>query len=77
MRRHRFKWDNARQVKVGMTTDEVVQLMGKPRMVASRDGTVIYVWSYVGLGFSHRSLRVDFKGGKVIATPEIPDEFKD
>lgn len=73
-----FKWSQARQIKQGMTTSEVVSLIGKPTNITSRDGKVIYVWVHVNtFSGQSRSLRVDFANGKAISAPPIPDEFQD
>lgn len=73
-----FKWSQARQIKTGMTTDEVKSIMGAPYSVTSRDGALLYVWVQVNpLTFATNSLRVDFKEGRVISAPPIPDEFQD
>lgn len=73
-----FKWDDARKITPGMTTDEVTKLIGTPNTVTSRNGVLIYVWVYVNsLSGGSRTLRVDFKDNKVMAAPPIPDSFKD
>lgn len=72
-----FKWNDARQIRPGMTTAQVTQLVGKPNTVKSQGDTLIYVWVYVN-GFSGtRTLRVDFRDGKAISAPPIPLEFQD
>jgi hypothetical protein len=72
-----FKWDDARKITEGMTTAEVERLVGPPNTIKSADGLLIYVWVYVnGLNGTTRTLRVDFKDGKVVAAPPIPDSFK-
>jgi len=71
-----FEWDQARQIKAGMTTDEVTKLVGKPTLVKSQDGGLRYVWTYISSFSGIRTLVVDFKDGKVIKAPPIPDDFK-
>lgn len=71
-----IKWNNARQVKLGMTQDEVTSLMGRPYMVSSREGGQRWVWTFAtGFGGAE-SMSVDFKDGKVVSVPPIPDSFK-
>ncbi|MFN7042266.1 MAG: hypothetical protein ACK4OH_14020 [Acidovorax temperans] len=73
-----FKWSDARRITAGMSIAEVTQIMGAPNTVKSADGQLIYVWVHVnGMTGSTRTLRVDFKDGKVISPPPIPDSFKD
>lgn len=73
-----FKWSDARKIKTDMTTQEVVQLVGRPNNIKSADGKIIYVWVYVNtLSGTNRTLRVDFKDDKVIAPPQIPESFQD
>ena len=72
-----FKWDSARQIKPGMTTQEVTALMGAPNNVSSAGGTVRYVWADVNLFTGNtKTLAVDFVDGRVQKLPPIPDEFK-
>lgn len=72
-----IKWDDARKIKAGMTTEEVTLIMGKPMSVTARDGILIYVWVYVGFDYTSKTLRIDFKDNKAITAPPIPDSFKD
>lgn len=71
-----IKWDNARQVKAGMTQQEVVGLMGQPYSVASTaDGSVKLIWVHVGaLGGSETAV-MTFKDGKAIDSFRVPDSF--
>lgn len=71
-----IKWNKARQVKLGMTEPEVTALMGKPYMVSSREGGQRWIWTFA-TGFGGvESMTVDFKEGKVVSVPPIPDSFK-
>ena len=73
-----FKWDDARKISPGMTTAEVTNLMGQPNTVRSVGDVLIYVWVHVNmLNGTTRTLRVDFKDGKVISAPPVPDSFQD
>ena len=72
-----FRFENARQVKVGMTEAEVTQLMGRPYMVTSKGEEQICVWSYAnGMTGGSRSISFIMKDGKVSTVPTIPDSFK-
>jgi outer membrane protein assembly factor BamE (lipoprotein component of BamABCDE complex) len=73
-----FNWSQARQIKPGMTVDEVTQLVGSPNNIKATGDTIIYVWVFVNtMSGSTRTLRVDFKDGKAITAPPIPDSFQD
>lgn len=71
-----FKYDSARKVEVGMTEDQITQLMGKPYSVVSKGETQIWIWSYVN-AFTANSQSVSFimKDGKVYNIPNIPASF--
>lgn len=73
----KINWDNARQVKDGMSKQEVTALMGQPyRVVARNDGTQRYVWVNVNLYSGTQSAALDFdKDGKVVKAFQIPDTF--
>lgn len=72
-----FSYENARQVKVGMTEAEVTRLMGQPYSVASRGDEQMWVWSRAN-GFTGASRSVSFKmkDGRVIEVPQIPESFE-
>lgn len=73
-----FKWTDARKISSGMTVSEVTQLVGPPNSVKATGDVLIYVWVYVnGFNGTTRTLRVDFKDGKAITAPPIPDSFQD
>jgi len=74
-----FKWDSVRQIKPGMTTQEVVAIAGSPYMVrAESSDRMTYIWSTAnGLTGSNKSFAVKFKDGKVMQSPFVPDSFKD
>lgn len=72
-------WDKARQVKGGMTEQEVSGLMGKPYSVTAKpDGTQVWVWSYASmLTGKTQSAALPFdKDGKAVGGFNIPASFK-
>ena len=71
-----FKWDSARKIQPGMTTTEVSEIMGPPHTVSSSGDNLRYVWVYVNSFTGTRTLAVDFKDGKVLKAPPIPDSFQ-
>ena len=65
-----FRWDDARHLKKGMTTEEVYQIMGTPYSVVATGDIVRCVWVYVdGITFANKSLSIDFKDGKAVKVP--------
>lgn len=72
-----FSYDKARQVEVGMTEAELIELMGKPYSVIARNGSQMWVWSHAN-AFSGNSRAVSFelRNGRVASIPEIPTSFK-
>lgn len=71
-----FKWDNARQIKAGMTEQEVEAIMGAPYLVRSQNGGVTWVWSYADAFAGAKSVSVVFVNGKVAEPPPIPTSFR-
>lgn len=72
-----FRFDDARQVKVGMTEAEVTQIMGRPYMVTSKGDAQIWVWSHAnGMTGGSQSISFIMKDGKVSTVPTIPESFK-
>jgi hypothetical protein len=70
-----INWNKARQVQVGMTEAQVVALMGRPYMVASRPEGQRWVWS-LGTSFGGaESMSITMKEGKVVEVPPIPASF--
>ncbi|WP_335944431.1 hypothetical protein [Pseudomonas sp. G166] len=72
-----FSYDDARKVKVGMTEDEVTQIMGPPYSVVSRADGQMWIWSHAN-GMSGASRVISFRmvDGKVVEVPVIPSSFK-
>jgi len=70
-----FEWNAARKIKDGMTINEVTTLVGPPNNVRAQGDTIRYVWVYVDAFQGSRTLVVEFKDGKVIKAPPIPDSF--
>lgn len=73
----RFNFEDARQVKVGMTEAEVVERLGRPYSVTTRGDTQVWVWSQAnGLTGSSSAVTFIFKEGKVATVPNIPASFR-
>jgi hypothetical protein len=72
-----FSFENARQVKIGMTESEVTTLLGTPYSVLSRDNEQLWIWSYTNLMVGDsRVVSYVMKDGRVSRVPTIPGSFK-
>jgi PBP1b-binding outer membrane lipoprotein LpoB len=72
-----FSYDEARKVKVGMTEDQVTQIMGPPYSVVSRSDGQMWVWSHAnGMTGASRVISFRMVDGKVVEVPTIPASFK-
>lgn len=72
-----INWEQARQLKVGMTEADLIRTLGQPYSVVSKsDGTQMWIWvSVVAFGGAEH-LSVAVRDGKAIQVPIIPDSFK-
>ncbi|WP_054064888.1 outer membrane protein assembly factor BamE domain-containing protein [Pseudomonas asplenii] len=72
-----FSYDDARRVQVGMTEEQVTQIMGPPYSVVSRPDGQMWIWSHAN-GMTGASRVVSFRlmDGKVVEVPTIPASFK-
>lgn len=69
-----FKADQVRQLRVGMTGDEVAAIMGPPYSVHSAPAiggppTDMWVYTYATAFGSSRSVTLTFKDGKLVSIP--------
>jgi len=73
-----FDYDDARQVKIGMTEAQVLELMDKPYSVTQNGNSEIWVWSRAN-GFTGSSRAVSFilRDGVVVGVPKIPVNIGD
>lgn len=71
-----FTYDQARQVRIGMTEAEVVQLMGRPYSVVSRPDGQMWIWSRANAFGSSKVVSFRLSEGKVVEVPDIPDSFR-
>ncbi len=72
-----FSYDDARKVEVGMTEEQVTQIMGPPYSVVSRADGQMWIWSHAN-GMTGASKVISFRlvDGKVVEVPTIPTSFK-
>jgi len=71
-----FSFDNARRIHIGMTSEEVQRIMGKPFMVSTTATNEIWVYSYASGFGAVKSVSYMFDRNKVKEVPLIPDSFK-
>lgn len=72
-----FSYDEARKVQVGMTEDQVTQIMGPPYSVVSRADGQMWIWSHAnGMTGASRVISFRMLDGKVVEVPTIPSSFK-
>lgn len=73
----RINWNNARQLKQGMSEQDVMKLIGKPYSVSSKsDGTQLWVWVHAnGLTGASQSIAIPMKEGRMASDLKIPDSF--
>ncbi|MBK5400513.1 outer membrane protein assembly factor BamE [Pseudomonas sp. TH39(2020)] len=72
-----FSYDEARKVKIGMTEDQVTQIMGPPYSVVSRADGQMWIWSHAnGMTGASRVISFRMVDGKVVEVPPIPSSFK-
>jgi outer membrane protein assembly factor BamE (lipoprotein component of BamABCDE complex) len=73
-----FKWETVRQLKAGMTQDEVAAAMGRPYSATTRGDETIWTWSYAnGMTGSNRAASLVFVGGRLVQPAEIPSNYRD
>lgn len=74
----KIEWDKARQVREGMSQQEVTTLLGKPYMATSLgDGQQRWVWVHAnGFTGASASATLTFKDGKVLKALDVPPDFK-
>jgi hypothetical protein len=72
-----FKWNDVRKINAGMTSEEVIQIMGQPNGIYSQEGKLIYSWYSASLINGNRVVRIEIKDNKVTEAPAVPNSFKD
>lgn len=65
-------WDTARRIQVGMTTAEMVSLLGQPDKVEQLEGVESWSWNLQG-GGPDGGITVIVQDGKALRVPTIPD----
>ncbi|KJH75328.1 outer membrane protein assembly factor BamE domain-containing protein [Pseudomonas sp. ES3-33] len=70
-----FTFGQANKVKIGMTEDQVYEIMGNPYSVVSKPDSQMWVWSHATAFGGAKSVSFEFKDGKVATLPTIPKSF--
>lgn len=70
-----FTFGQASQVKVGMTEDQLYELMGNPYMVATKEDSQLWVYTHATAFGGAKSVSFETKDGKVSKVPYIPKDF--
>ena len=70
-----FTYGEANKVKVGMTEDQVYELMGNPYSIISKPDSQMWIWSHATAFGGAKSVSFEFKDGLVAAVPNIPKAF--
>ncbi len=70
-----FTFGQASQVKVGMTEDQLYEIMGNPYMVTSKEEGQLWVYTHATAFGGAKSVSFEMKDGKVYKVPYIPKDF--
>ncbi|CAM3898097.1 hypothetical protein CCOS865_02195 [Pseudomonas reidholzensis] len=70
-----FTFGQASQVKVGMTEDQLYEIMGNPYMVTSREEGQMWIYSHATAFSGAKSLSFETRDGKVTKVPYIPKNY--
>lgn len=70
-----FTFGQANKVKVGMTEDQVYEIMGNPYSVVSKPDSQMWVWTSANAFSGAKSVSFEFKDGLVSTVPSIPKSF--
>ena len=70
-----FNFQDASKVKIGMTEDQVYELMGNPYSVVSKGDSQMWVWSHATAFGGAKAVSFEFKDGRVTTVPTIPKSF--
>ncbi|MBF8676190.1 outer membrane protein assembly factor BamE [Pseudomonas fulva] len=70
-----FTFGQASQVKVGMTEDQLYEIMGNPYMVVSTENGQRFVYSHATAFSGAKSVSFEVNEGKVTKVPYIPQSF--
>lgn len=70
-----FTFSEASRVKVGMTEDQLYEIMGNPYMRISKEESQQWVYSHATAFSGAKSVSFETKDGVVSRVPYIPKDF--
>ncbi|WP_145257008.1 outer membrane protein assembly factor BamE [Pseudomonas sp. DE0157] len=70
-----FTFGQASQVKVGMTEDQLYEIMGNPYMVVSQEDGQRFIYTHATAFGGAKSVSFETKDGKVTKVPYIPKDY--
>lgn len=70
-----FTFGDAAKVRVGMTEQQVTNLMGPPYSVVSKGESQMWIWSHATAFGGAKSVSFEMKDGLVTTVPTIPKAF--
>lgn len=70
-----FTFGQASQVKVGMTEDQLYEIMGNPYMVTSGEEGQMWIYTHATAFGGAKTVSFVTKDGKVSKVPYIPKDF--
>ncbi|MBO2923970.1 MULTISPECIES: outer membrane protein assembly factor BamE [Pseudomonas] len=70
-----FTFGQASQVKVGMTEDQLYEIMGNPYMVVSQEDGQRFIYTHATAFSGAKSVSFETKDGKVTKVPYIPKDY--
>lgn len=68
----RFTWDQARQLKTGMTKPQVLAVMGEPYLKTYSAGNEKWIWSHSDFLGDTKAVSILFADDTVTSVPPIP-----
>jgi hypothetical protein len=71
-----FNWDQARNIKAGMTEEEAIEKIGKPYAVTEQGQRQVWVYSNANASGLANSISLIMKNGRVFEAPRVPYSFK-
>ncbi|MFJ7886424.1 outer membrane protein assembly factor BamE [Pseudomonas sp. NPDC096917] len=70
-----FTFGQASKVKIGMTEDQLYEIMGNPYMTVSKDEGQTWVYTHATAFSGAKSISFETKNGVVSKVPYIPKDF--
>ena len=72
-----FQWNQASQLRPGLTQEQVEALMGSPTDVRTREQGAVWTWTYLNAASGQaRAVSVVMRDGRVVDAPGVPLAFR-